>query len=437
MDNNEKFEFIKETHKDRPFNKKKFVTKLIVSVSLAVIFGFIAAICFTIGTHSFEDALYPEKVTPIVIEDINDTVSEGSWDSSVSLNEDEEDNMESETKETTETVINTIVEKVDFSISDYEAVYSNMYNIAQEASKSLVLVSGIDSETDWFDEGFNNSEKGSGLIFADNGKELLILVNNSIIDTSDIVNIEFSDGEIVEGEIKRQDSDIDIAVVAIPLANISASAKSTYKIATFGSTNIPTIEGKAIIAIGRPNGYYSSVEYGYITSNSNVQQMTDMDVRMITTNIDSNLGASGVIINLRGRVLGLINNNFVDSDTIRTANALSISDIKPLIENMSNDRERAILGIKGMDVTQRASEELGVPKGAYVTEIVMDSPAMNAGIQSGDIITSIDGKDINSFETYVSTMNEKHPGDICRIKIKRFAQGEYKEVSFDITLGNL
>lgn len=431
MDNNENFEFIKETRKDRPFNKRKFVTKLTVAIVLAVVFGFLAALCFTIGLHWFNDALYPEKVETVVIEE--DEEDENGWEEIIS---DSEKTDVQEENIATETVINNIVEKVDVSIADFEALYANMFQIAQDTAKAIVTVYGADAAGEWFDESFDNSESASGLIFADNGKELLILVNSAIVENADTVNVEFSTGDIVQAQLKKLDSDISLAVIYIPLENLSDKIKASIEMATLGSSNVPAIEGKAIIAIEKTQGLRPLIEYGFIASNSEVEQLTDTDVKILTTDIYSSNHRSGILVNLRGKVIGIINNND-DSDTISVIKALSISDIKPFIENLSNSKDRAMLGIKGMNVSQRANEEQGIPKGAYVTEIIMDSPAMDAGIQSGDVIVSIDNIDINSFDSFKSTMSEKHPGDISRIKIKRFAQGEYKEVAFDITLDTI
>ena len=83
-----------------------------------------------------------------------------------------------------------------------------------------------------------------------------------------------------------------------------------------------------------------------------------------------------------------------------TLTAVSISDLKALIEKLSNGEKIAICGIKGIDVTKEANEESGVPFGAYVTEVSMQLPAMEAGLLNGDIIVEVDGVFINSFSDY-------------------------------------
>ena len=88
-----------------------------------------------------------------------------------------------------------------------------------------------------------------------------------------------------------------------------------------------------------------------------------------------------------------------------------------------------------MDVTQEANSQQGVPLGAYVTEIIMDSPAMKAGIQSGDIITAIDGMAIPSFSQYVDVLSDYAPEETITVKISRQGTEEYREIEIPIILG--
>ena len=77
------------------------------------------------------------------------------------------------------------------------------------------------------------------------------------------------------------------------------------------------------------------------------------------------------------------------------------------------------------------------PQGAYVTEIVMDSPAMDAGIQSGDVIIKFGTMEITNFNDFKTAMDKSRPGDNAVITVMRFAMGEYTEVNFEATLGIL
>ena len=88
-----------------------------------------------------------------------------------------------------------------------------------------------------------------------------------------------------------------------------------------------------------------------------------------------------------------------------------------------------------MDVTQYVHLEMGVPYGAYVTRVEMESPAMLAGIQVGDVITSVNGNVITSFGNYCNQVMKLEPGETVELTILRQSQDQYRELNFSIELG--
>lgn len=116
---------------------------------------------------------------------------------------------------------------------------------------------------------------------------------------------------------------------------------------------------------------------------------------------------------------------------------LGISELKDTIERLSNGIHQAYAGIYGADVTPEANEDLQVPFGAYVTEIEIDSPAMQAGIQSGDVIVSLNGRTVGNYEEYLEALRSSTPDSTVNVTIMRKNQEEYKSMSFLMTLGEL
>ena len=90
----------------------------------------------------------------------------------------------------------------------------------------------------------------------------------------------------------------------------------------------------------------------------------------------------------------------------------------------------------GTDVTEEANRELGVPYGAYIREIYMDSPAMLAGIQRGDVIVEVNGEMISRFADYTNTILKLQTGSTVSVKVRRQVQNEYREMSFNVTIGS-
>ena len=106
-----------------------------------------------------------------------------------------------------------------------------------------------------------------------------------------------------------------------------------------------------------------------------------------------------------------------------------------LIELMSNGKAVPYIGILGIDVTE-SIEQQGIPQGVYVKEVEVDSPAMAAGIQSGDIITSIGGAEVKTISAYQSVLIDKEVGSKVKIRGQRQGSGGYVDIDFNVTVGS-
>ena len=228
-----------------------------------------------------------------------------------------------------------------------------------------------------------------------------------------------------------------LAVLSVALDELGDAAESVKAADLTASSSNRGIIGKPVIAIGSPLGNGDSVCYGVVTSNSNSLNAADSCYKILTTDIYGSQNASGVLINVRGQVLGMIDNSHNSEDMKNLISALGISELRRVVERMSNGREQAYLGTYGMDVTQDANASLGVPFGAYIMEIAMDSPAMTAGIQSGDVITAIGEKAINTYGDLVSVLMELKPDDTVTITLMRQGPEEYVPMEVEVALGIL
>ena len=144
--------------------------------------------------------------------------------------------------------------------------------------------------------------------------------------------------------------------------------------------------------------------------------------------------ATGILINLKGQMIGMIDVENKKEDIKNIISAYGITELKKVGQNLSNGRDIAYMGIYGSDVTMEANEELGVPYGAYITKIDMDSPAMDAGIQSGDIIVMMEDLVVNSYKEFVSLLTEKQPEDVINIRLLRQGPEGYSEMDLEVTL---
>ena len=106
-----------------------------------------------------------------------------------------------------------------------------------------------------------------------------------------------------------------------------------------------------------------------------------------------------------------------------------------MINRLAKGDRIPYLGVIGVDVPKEANRQSQVPFGAYVREVEMDSPAMLAGIQSGDVIVGIDRQDVTKMSDYTGYLLKANVEDVLTLRVMRLSQGEYRELTFEGTAG--
>lgn len=475
--NNKDYEFVTETIKKKPVNKKRLALKTVYSIGMGILAGFVACVIFAIFAPKIYEKMNPDKLDLVSIpedeysenpeeivpeENMEETPLEDTEESAdsedgetlniekssdVVLDDDNEENKETPeenvnpegNEETSDDTVddNTktlIIQKEELTLDDYKKFYRELSDVANGAKRSLTKVRGVTDSTDWFNNSYESGNVSTGLIVADNGKELLIITNSDNLEESKEIEVTFCDGKTNKGKVKKADKSTGLVVVAVVLDDIDDTTKNSYATAKLGNSTIPTLTGTPIIALGSPLGIEDSMAVGTVTSNKRVIEHTDFNIRYITTDIYGSTEGSGVLIDLDGKVLGIIFQGGTSLDTKNLIHAYSISDIKSKIEKLSNGQDTAYLGIVGTDVTKAAMEKLSVPEGAYVKQVVVDSPAMNSGIQNGDVIVKLGTTDIRSFNDYRVAMSKCQPGDTAMVTVKRLGKDGYVEFSYEIYL---
>ncbi len=164
--------------------------------------------------------------------------------------------------------------------------------------------------------------------------------------------------------------------------------------------------------------------------------MTDSSYQQISTDISGSKTASGVLIDMNGSVIGWIDMQYQTSDAQNLICATGITELKPLIEKLSNETSVGYLGIHVADVPENVRQEQYIPEGAYVLKTEMDSPAMEAGIQSGDVITAFAGRAVTGREELASQLLNARAGRQLSIQLKRQSGESYTDVTIVVNLGS-
>lgn len=333
-------------------------------------------------------------------------------------------------------------------------------NIAAEGMKSVVSITtksvqDVQNYLGYY--GFGGSQgyttqqevegSGSGIIVGKNDDNLLIATNYHVVSGADTVSVTCIDGETYAATVNGYDEDKDLAVVSVPLSDISDDTMDQIEVATIGSSDDLKV-GEQVVAIGNALGYGQSVTTGIVSAKNRkmndqgIEQDEDSDAtNLIQTDAAINPGNSGgALLNTAGEVIGINSVKYSDTSVEGIGYAIPMDTAKPIIEELItkekvDESNSAYLGIAGVDVTSDVAKTYNMPTGVYVAQVMEGAAAEQAGIQKGDIITKFDGKDVTSMEELSSNMQYYAAGTTVDVVIERSSNGQYEEQTISVTLG--
>lgn len=315
----------------------------------------------------------------------------------------------------------------------YRQVLQSLGKVAAQVENSMVEVTGLTGEEDWMKESDKSKQIVSGVIVADNGQELLVL--GKILPIKNVKNIQitFADEESCDAIVKMADYNLGFCIYSVDQNDMPDETKRAVTAARLGNSNLAA-KDDAVIFFGRPFGYESGVNYGMITSSDGTRSAADGVYGLIATDISGSEEGSGFIVDINGNIIGVVDQKMTEDSGLITG--YSISHVKEVIELLSNGISVPYIGVHGMDVMGNM-EDRGIPNGVYVEEVEAGSPAMQAGIQSGDIITMVDGVECLEYPAYHNELMKKESGNQIVLKgCRQGADKKYVDIEFTVTVGN-
>ncbi len=421
----QEFDFIKEKIKDKPVNKRRLLARAGWNLLGAVVFGIVACFVFVLLKPYFEEWMYPEKESAISIP--KDDVPE---------EEAPEEPAETPTPVPEEPEAEPVVVEAELEIEDYQELQNKLYEIGKQANKSIVTVTGVTSGIDWFNTPYENENTAAGIVIANNGQELLILTEKKVITDAQAISITFIDKAVVSASLKKYDGNTGIAIISVPLTEIPKETMEHLAVASLGNSYMVQ-QGTTVLAIGSPLGANYSILCGTITSYQNEVSTIDKNFTIFTTDIVGSANGSGVLINLKGEIIGLVLQSYSSQSDRNTITALSISELKQIIEDLSNNRDIPYVGLRLSTVTDDIAKEYSIPKGVYIKSVEMDSPAMAAGLQEADVIVKLNGEEVATVEQYNQKIYALNPEDTVTVTVKRQNGEEYAELECAVAVGVL
>ena len=286
---------------------------------------------------------------------------------------------------------------------------------------------------------------GSGIIVGETDDELLIVTNNHVVEDSTGLQVTFIDETTAEAVVKGTDADMDLAVIAVPIASLSEDTQNAITIAKLGDSDKLKL-GEPVVAIGNALGYGQSVTNGIVSALNREMIAEDGSTgTYIQTNAAINHGNSGgALLNINGEVIG-INAARIDGSSVEGMGyAIPISSASPIIAELMErqtrtdkvaEEEMGYMGIYMQAVTDEYASLFDMPKGVFVKEVTEGSAAEAAGILKGDIIVKFDGQRITSATELQQTLQYYKAGETTTVTVKRSVNGEYEAIDLEITLG--
>ncbi len=424
----QEFSFVKEKIKKQPFYQNKNLRRAGIRLLFSVLCGLAACLAFVLARPWMEQTFGKKEMTEITIpaeeEEQQDT------------EEDEEPEEEEAEEETAPQDPVVITQPQELEAEDYATLYAKLKEVADAAAQSLAAVTVSSSDTDWFNETYENRRQVSGLLVGNNGAEILILVPYSQVAEADRLQASLADGSTLEAVLKNYDRVTDLAILSVNLADVGEETLESIRIAELGSSR-GLKAGDPVIAVGSPAGIAGSVKYGNLVAAGYQTGVTDGSYGLLITDMERSEEGSGVLLNLSGQVVGLIEDVYLHSANESSLTAYAISDMKDVIEHLSNSQDLVYMGIHGADVTEETAALQNIPAGVYVASVEPDSPALASGIQAGDIITEINGREIASLSQIQEMLLKFSRQQAIRVIVMRQGREGYKEIECSVTVDAL
>ena len=272
-----------------------------------------------------------------------------------------------------------------------------------------------------------SAASGSGFIISDDG---YILTNFHVIENSNTITVSLFDGTEYDAELIGYDESNDIAVLKV-------DAKDLVPVILGDSDSLNV--GDPVVAIGNPLGELTfSLTSGAVSAMDRTVTMSNgITMNLIQTDCAINSGNSGgALFNLYGEVVGITNAKYSSSGSGASIDnigfAIPMKDARKIFESIIEKGyvSKPYIGVSVTDVSQE-SQLYGLPKGAAIRGIAEDSPAEEAGLKEGDIITHVDSTAVSGSADLVSIIGDCAVGDKLTLTVYR--KGE--TIVLELTVG--
>lgn len=302
--------------------------------------------------------------------------------------------------------------------------------VAKKAMGSVVGITTVETQQVWPFESQDVSGVGSGVIIQSDG---YILTNSHVVADGKAKELKvlFENGEQVDGTVLWNDATLDLAIVKVNVTNLP--------VAELGDSEKLEV-GELAIAIGNPLGleFQRTVTAGII---SGLNRSVTVDGRVVIDNLiqtDASINpgnSGGPLLNAKGQVIGINTAKITSGEGLGFS--IPINQVKEIAAQVINNGtyKTVFMGISGVSVVEyetRLGVDISADKGVIIIELQANSPAANAGIQVGDVITKIGDIEVEDMSQLKKTLYKYSQNDKEKISIIRNTEAMDIEIEFSV-----
>lgn len=410
MNETPEYSFLQEVIKDEVGGTGKRKKRILRKIGVGIFIGLVACFTFSVFKPWVESRISGDPDELTIPRDTKQTAENDAGSSGEDGNGQKKDNYSKSVK----------------SLSD----------VAKKGKKSVVSLLVLTGATIGNKEFVSESQSVSGVLIADNGQELLILGPTMEVGETQQIQATFCDGKKYRVTEKKSDANLELTIYAVKESQLEEKTAKSIRLAALGSS-YEVKKGDTTVLLGMLFGQGDAVGYGVLRSSTEKAERADGTYHILGAELAGFTGGSGIMFNRQEEVIGIICDAAGEDAKEELMHAYAISDIKDVMQFLANGESVPYIGIHATDVSENIAEDRRIPRGIYVDKVEADSPAMRAGIQSGDVLTAIGGTDIENFEQYHELLMEEKEGTHLLIKgYRRGAKDQYVAVHFNATVGN-
>lgn len=298
----------------------------------------------------------------------------------------------------------------------------DIVKVVNNVENAVVNVDITATTSSFFNQTYETTGSGSGIMYKEDDKKVYILTNNHVVEGANSCTISVTGKEKVKASLVGKDASTDIAVISVLKSDLAAAGISSPVIAKCGNSDQIEI-GETVIALGNALGQGKTATVGIVSTTNKEVNIDGTKYNAIQTDAAINPGNSGgALVNTSGEIIGINSAKLASTQIEGTGYAIPINQAMQVANELieSGTVEKAYLGVSTYSITDEFKKMYQINiDGVFVTAVEEGSPADEADLQQTDIITAVDGTPVTKAEKLSEMIKAHKPGDSIKLSVIR------------------